>query len=165
MYRDEDDPLCQTTPFSVATLRDLVARSTDDRSRVAPEPTASPTVSKHVAGPAPRAMEAPPPIDILAKGAPVLVFPEPPPPPPPPARVPRPVAPLPSVMVETTPVRRVRAQRPKRGVAVVRGGFFQRRLLALALLALAVASQPWWWNLGDVRPHRPGAARVAQPAR
>jgi hypothetical protein len=33
--------------------------------------------------------------------------------------------------------------------------FLVRRLATLALLSLVVFCQPWWWDVGDLRPHAP----------
>jgi hypothetical protein len=41
-------------------------------------------------------------------------------------------------------------------------GFLWRRVLATALLAVVVASQPWWWNVGEVRPHAVTPAAAPQ---
>jgi hypothetical protein len=172
MSGDEDDPLCQTTQVSVATLRDLVARASDERLDGAPEPRESPPTGWPAAEEAPLRREASAAaIELLSRGAPVLVFPEPPAAP---APVPIPEAPaaasfaldglpLPYVVVAARPVQRVRRVRAEHGTA--RRGFLKRRLVALALLAVAVAAQPWWWNLGDVRPHPSAGARAAQSPR
>jgi hypothetical protein len=73
MGEDENDPINQTTPFSVATLRDLVSRTAD--------------MSGKPRGPAPHPPQpSSPALDVLTKGAPILVFPSsrfPPPLPPP----------------------------------------------------------------------------------
>jgi hypothetical protein len=144
MAGDEDEPLCQTAQFSVVTLRNLLARTTTDEGT----PVAQVFADPPTVGRPPSEGE----MGVLSKGAPVLVFPEEPappvvaPPPPPP--------PLP-VVVESAPPRpapRLRAS-AQPGTDLTLAGFLQRRFLALTLLALTVMSQPWWWNLGDVRPH------------
>ncbi len=168
-----------TTAFSVATLRDLVARSAHD-------PPAEPEV--------PRPYKAAPSVPaFLEKGGAVLVMPE---------SGPRmvaarrvspelsPVAPLElpigarreasavpwatapaasAAAFVTTHIRRTERTRPRAEGAVARrkgtsvSAFLRCRLTALGLLALVVASQPWWWNVGDMRAHRV-AAPPAPPA-
>jgi len=169
-----------TTAFSVATLRDLVARSAHD-------PPAEPEV--------PRPYEAAPPVPaFLEKGGAVLVMPEsgprlvaaPPVSPEPSAVAPReppivarheaaavavarPPAAAPAAFV-TTHIRRTERTRPRSARAVVPRkqtslwAFLRCRLMALGLLALVVASQPWWWNVGDMRAHRVAAAPPTPPA-
>lgn len=117
---------------------------------------------------------------FLTKGSPVLVLPEARPEParepmrssapPPPLRPPPEV--LPSVVVEfealappaalpivTTVIARAPRAREARRVAVAKT---RRRpvlkfFFKLALLALVVACQPGWWNVGDLHPARDAA--------
>jgi hypothetical protein len=208
MFRSREDstaPLNEvgedTTAFSVATLRDLVARSAQD-------PTAPPAVPA-----APKAA-APSVPAFLEKGGAVLVMPESGPrliaapvaappeapavPPPEAPAVPPPeapamappeapvvappetpfvvqheavaaavalaVAPATPAPFVTTHIRRTERTRPRGVRAVARRSrpsvwaFLRFRLYVLGLLALVVASQPWWWNVCDMRAPRPAAA-------
>lgn len=199
MGGDEDDPLGQTTQFSVATLRDLVARSSAEEGD---SPVDSPELEIVGAREEPGAPGNT--LIELAKGSPILVFrqpseaaaravptllPAPPIPRPSPVVVSEPAVVLaPSVLLEAGVVSAAAAApapalarpapafptRPafvpvvakplaRRAVRARRkttlGGFLARRLFALMLLAVAVASQPWWWNVGEVSPHRASAAR------
>ncbi len=129
----------------------------------APYPAARPPM-----GPTPSSPE------FLGKGAPVLVLPSEPPPAAAPllpvvvAPVPEPAAaivhapapaadppPAPPAAVPPVPIvershRRIRARavaKPRRRV--------WRHVFKLALLALVVLCQPWWWNIGDLSSRRP----------
>jgi hypothetical protein len=170
-----------TTAFSVATLRDLVARSAQD-------PPATPAVPE-----TPKAPKAPSVPAFLEKGGAVLVMPESGPrliaapaeapavaPPEAPAVAP-PETPFvaqheavavavaaapatsPAAFV-TTHIRRKERTRPRAVRAVVSRrspsvwAFLRCRLYFLGLLALVVASQPWWWNVCDMRAPRSAAA-------
>ncbi|HEY6461317.1 MAG TPA: hypothetical protein VIY73_14225 [Polyangiaceae bacterium] len=157
MSSDEDDLLSQTTPFSVATLRTLISRSADMSPERRPPRRSSPLV------------------DVLTKGAAVLVFPDTMfpanMPPLPLSAAPRadrsPVrAPLaapaerspatgearpapPSVQLRSLPVRHARRKRDSLARA---GAFLRCRLVALTLLMAAVVAPPSWWNVGEVEP-------------
>jgi hypothetical protein len=168
MAGDEDDPLAETTQFSVATLRDLVARTGDERLQVALEPMeSSPAAGHRPTGEQGREISG---VVELSKPAPVLVFPEqrratsvvaPPVAAAPIAWEPmseRASTPPTVVVTAPAPVPRVRRSRAKRGTSLK--SFLARRLLALGLLAVAMASQPWWWNVGDLRSNHPDAART-----
>lgn len=189
MGGDEDDTLSQTTPFSVATLRNLVSRSADMSEK---SQAGSPSENPPEPEAAPRRRSFPA-LDVLAKGAAVLLFPKsqsaPPtapvpstaspvaesrPPTVPPARGVSP--PLPSVVVERdaledvvadavedVPFQRARRPRRRRDVVAVVEAFLKCRIVALVLLAIAVVAPPSWWNVGDVRPpHALLRARAAQ---
>jgi hypothetical protein len=168
-----------TTAFSVATLRDLVARSVQDP----PAAPAAPAVPQE----APKAAPSVP--AFLEKGGAVLLMPESGPrliaapvaaAPEAPAVAPPEVpvvaqheavaiavaaapatSPAPFV---TTHIRRKERTQPRAFRAVVRRrapsvwAFLRFRLYALGLLAVVVASQPWWWNVCDMRAPRPAAA-------
>lgn len=148
----EEEP---TGKFESETLDALRARSLEK----------STVFNATLDGPAPELVTAPypaarPPMgptpsspEFLGKGAPVLVLPsEPPPPaaPPPPVVIapvpePAPLAPVPGVPAVERSHRRIRARavaRPRRRV--------WRHVFKLALLALVVLCQPWWWNIGDL---------------
>jgi hypothetical protein len=165
-----DEPGEDTTAFSVATLRDLVARSAHD-----PAPPVAPAP--------PRARRSIP--AFLEKIGAVLVMPESGPrliaaPVAPPAEapaVPQPEAPASAAAqspnpapfitthirrTERTHPRAIRAVAPRKRTTTV-WAFLRWRLFALGLLALVVASQPWWWNIGDMRAH-PAAAAAIRPA-
>jgi hypothetical protein len=170
-----------TTAFSVATLRDLVARSAHDP----PVPPAVPV--------APRAAPSVP--AFLEKGGAVLVMPESGPrliatlvdaPPGAPAVEPPEVSVLgqyeavaaavatapatsPAAFV-TTHIRRKERTQPRvvRAIAKREGpsvwAFLRFRLFALGLLVLVVASQPWWWNVCDMRAHADAPSPLPQVA-
>jgi hypothetical protein len=75
------------------------------------------------------------------------------------------LAPVVLAPVVTAPlVRRARARTGRPRVRTTVSAFLRCRLVALGLLALVVASQPWWWNLGDLRV-RGIAASSTQAAR
>jgi hypothetical protein len=77
--------------------------------------------------------------------------------PPPPSPRKTPAHPVPAVAQRrrSVSVRQARTGEGSRWVA-------KRRLLALALLMLAVVSQPWWWNIGDVRAHTGSTPRTVK---
>jgi hypothetical protein len=151
-----------TTAFSVATLRDLVAKSAGD-----PAPLVVP--------PPPRPRRSVP--AFLEKLGAILVMPEsgsrlkaaPVAPPPEAPAVAQPEAPAAASVAAapaadpapfvTTHIRRTERTHPRAVRAVVPRkrtsvwAFLRFRLFALGLLALVVGSQPWWWNIGDLRGH------------
>jgi hypothetical protein len=172
----------KTTAFSVATLRDLVARTAEDAAATPPPP---PSHSKPM---------------FLEKSGAILVLPETPAPAPVTAPVAAPVptpapAPVreepisriqsvsaierehlaapafagpafaaPAVVVARRPRRAThRAARPRAPYTVWQ--FLRCRLIALGLLALVVASQPWWWDIGSLSVHAPAptSANTATP--
>jgi hypothetical protein len=182
MGGDEDDSLSQTTPFSVATLRNLVSRSADMSEK---SHAGSPSDARREQEEPPRRRRSAPALDVLARGAAVLEFPKsrstPPaapvpstdspvaesrPPTLPPKPAARGVSPsLPSVIVEREAVLDVvadvvelvpfpRATRPRRrrDTVALVEAFLKCRLVALLLLAIAVVAPPSWWNVGDLRP-------------
>jgi len=202
MSRGDGDPMTSkgdndpTGAFSVATLRDLIARTADDPAPAPPQAPPSPSSpAPSPAPPVPPALSpSPSRPELLSKGAPLLVFasepppaprrevshhemPPPPPNPPtvevapeaPPVEVLVPVLPAPAMEVPRRPQattviverRAASRRRPARSKLAApslwsrRWSWVERRVLALALLALVVASQPWWWNVGDVRSSPP----------
>lgn len=140
----EEEP---TGKFESETLDALVARSLEksamfDASIDGPPVDAIP--SPH--GPTPSKPE------FLGKSTAVLVLPpdsapelEPAPPPPPAAPVPAPPA-------ASAPVVRTHRRIAARAIARPRRKAW-RQVLKLALLALVVLCQPWWWNVGDLGAH------------
>lgn len=159
-YDEADDSNQKTSTFSVATLLELVARSGDDSGSDDAWPSEAPTT------PAVANDQLPPPdesgVELLKRATPVLVFPEPPavaapeparqvpapPRAPEPRRAPEPPRAAPVRPLATTVVSRRR--REERARAHVRKSV-RLRLFCLAVLAGVVSSQPWWWNIGDLR--------------
>ncbi len=84
--------------------------------------------------------------EFLGKGAPVLVLP----PEVAPARMPEPEPPAPA---PPSPVVRSHRRLTVRAMAKPRRRRVWRHVFKLALLALVVVSQPWWWNIGDLTAH------------
>jgi hypothetical protein len=157
-----DEPEDTTSLFSVATLRDLVARSAEDPTAraapVAPEaPRLSPSVPAFLdKGGAVLVMPESGPRLIAApvaepSGAPAVAQLEAPAPTAAPAANPAPIATPDIRRTERTNPRAVRAVAPRRRTSV--WPYLRCRLFALGFLALVVASQPWWWNIGDMRAH------------
>jgi hypothetical protein len=146
----EEEP---TGRFSTGQLNALVTRSlekstmftTPEQSgieRMLPEPPEAPAPAVPNAAPMPTAALLPAP--TLAAPAPAIV-------------------PLGSTQGSPTALpmwSQVTRERSGRRIApsaraARRRGFVQRRLLALALLGVVIACQPWWWNVGDLRTHPP----------
>jgi hypothetical protein len=152
MSGDEDDALIQTTPCRVSKAAPrLVFPGLLSEPEIEPVPVAEPPQGESVFtthAPAPRSDVAAPPEHS------VYIAPD---------SVSQKVVLLMPVLVQPAPPRRALRAGAQRDVA--RGGYFERRLLALALLTVVVAAQPWWWNLGDIRPHRPVATRTAPASR
>jgi hypothetical protein len=83
------------------------------------------------------------------------------------------IEPIRAPAIERSPAPHVVVMRPRRSArraALPRAPytvwqFLRCRLMLLALLALIVASQPWWWNIGSlrVRPHRAPEAPASSP--
>lgn len=151
----EEEP---TGKFSDETLDALVARSTEKSSMFNASLDGTPTALVPVPLPAPQGPTPSRP-EFLGKGAPVLVLPAHaerlPAPSPSPAITPQPQPSSPEPLREPpAPVvvrthrrltARAMAARPRRRV--------WRHVLKLALLALVVVCQPWWWNVGDLTAH------------
>jgi hypothetical protein len=181
---DDDETLSgKTTAFSVATLRDLVAKTVEERpSGVASRETETSHeksgVVDRLPAPEPAPRDARP--DVLSKGAPILVFPSrpsvivedlpaPEPSVPEPARPPAapiepvgpPAAPMEPVGRPAAPIalplpparRRARDAVRRSARAAARKGALKLRLFALGVLVLVVYARPWWWNVGDLRSH------------
>jgi hypothetical protein len=139
----------KTTACSVATLRSLVARSAED----GPPPEVRPLSPSKPA--------------FLEKSGAVLVMPEPP------AAAPAVLNPSPPVTTSEAvsssrprlvPQERKHAHRARRREADRSlWKYIRCRLWALGLLVVVVASQPWWWNIGDLRSH--GAPRGSREGR
>ncbi len=108
-----------TTVLSVATLRDLVARSAGGKD--------APAKDQGIA------LSPPSKPAFLDKSAPILVMPE--------TERPRRTLAVPRVVARAVPVTRAHTV----------FSFIRSRVVAMGLLALAVGTQPWWWNIGDVR--------------
>jgi hypothetical protein len=194
-----------TTAFSVATLRDLVARSATDPVVQPRLPTPSKPTFLEKSGavlvlPESRAPSAPPvepvasdPVSAIQPTSAIAAEPAVAPPAavapqaavappaavapqaavaPPAARAPAAVQiPVVAKALVTTHVRERRhhpraAARPRVRTTprTTASAFLRCRVVALGLLALVVASQPWWWNLGDLRG-RGIAASSTQAAR
>jgi len=168
-YDEADDSNQKTSTFSVATLLDLVARTTDDTAGD-DWPSEAPTAPAAASDPRPPPSESR--VELLTRPTPVLVFPEPPavaarepplqsPAPargPEPRRKPEPPHVAPVRPLATTVVSRHR--REARARAHARRSV-RLRLFCLAVLAGVVSSQPWWWNVGDLHAHATQRAAVA----
>lgn len=156
LFPEEEAP---TGKFAGEQLDALVARSLEkstmfDASLDGPPADVIP-VAGPPTGPTPSAPE------FLGKGAAVLVLPaEAEPAPPPLVRVetrerPAAASAVPVVpvvpLVPIVPAVRTRPRISARPDARPRRA--RIRVLKLALLALVVACQPWWWNVGDVSAH------------
>lgn len=129
----EEEP---TGKFESETLDALVARSLE-KSAMFNASIDGPPVD---AIPAPKGPTPSKP-EFLGKSTAVLVLP------------PDPAPPAVSLVVRTH--RRIAARaiaKPRRRV--------WRHVVKLALLALVVLCQPWWWNVGDLTAHRPAVTTV-----
>jgi hypothetical protein len=137
----------ETSRFSTTQLHALLTRS-----------TAASAVLQRAVDP-PEEHSAPPPSEdgVLSKRSAVLVMPEE-------RSVVRPIAPEPTAPIAPV-VTPAAAPAPARTLDVVRdaprGGYVKRRLFALAIIATVVASQPWWWNIGDLHARPPRAQQSA----
>ena len=173
VFREEDP----TATFESEQLDALRARSLEKSSVFNPaiDRSASGVVTApHPVPPRPPTPTSP---EFLGKGPAVLVLPSEPPPAAPPvaARAPTPAPPA-NVIVEApapAPVDvpsppRVGAEPPAREAVVVRSHRristriavkprrrVWRQVFKLALLALVVLCQPWWWNVGDLHARPP----------
>jgi hypothetical protein len=163
VFPEEESP---TGKFANEQLDVLLARSLEKstvfNASLDGPPVDAITVPFRRTNPPPRAPSGPTPSspEFLGKGPAVLVLPpepEPAPAPAPPARVeviePPPAAaaaPPPralALVVRTQPrISTHPATKPRRRV--------WRHVVKLALLALVVVCQPWWWNVGDLNAHR-----------
>ena len=169
----EEEP---TGKFETDTLDALVARSTEKSamfnasidgppvdSITAPYPAATPPVAISPTQSSP---------EFLGKSTAVLVLPSEPPPPAPPA----PAPPKPVVVADApqpppanvepprptvaAPVVRTHRRISARAVAKRRRSVW-RHVVKLALLALVVVCQPWWWNVGDLHAHAVTTSTIA----
>ena len=171
VFREEEP----TGRFGQEQLDALRARSLEKSALLKASvdgPRADAVTASH-AIPVPPAARPPTPTspEFLGKGAAVLVLPsEPPPappvasPPPPPLVVEAPAPPPPAAVEPPAPPpavvrshRRLTTHalaRPRRRV--------WRQVIKLALLALVVVCQPWWWNVGDLSAHATPPATAAK---
>jgi hypothetical protein len=138
----EEEP---TGKFESETLDALVARSTE-KSAMFNASIDGPPVDTI---PAPHGPTQSKP-EFLGKGAPVLVLPPDPAPEsePAPARA----APAPTTPPAVASVVRTHRRIAARAIATPRRRVW-RHVVKLALLALVVLCQPWWWNVGDLTAH------------
>jgi hypothetical protein len=143
----EEEP---TGKFESETLDALVARSLEksamfDASIDGPPVDAIPAPQ----GPSPSRPE------FLGKSTAVLVLPADPTPPkrePAPAPAAAPPIPAPVPTAAEAPVVRTHRRLTARALAKPRRRVW-RHVVKLALLALVVLCQPWWWNVGDLSAH------------
>lgn len=142
----------QTSRFNGRELSELVLQSIEASTMFRARPDA-PAVEAVVSPPPPAPAAGATP-GFLAKPAAVLVLPEA-------LAPPRPrLVPSPSRSAVALPAPRRRCA--VAAAPVTWGAFVRRRLFALALLGVVVGSQPWWWNVGNLRARPPAPAPAAQ---
>ncbi|HEY8090354.1 MAG TPA: hypothetical protein VIF09_20975 [Polyangiaceae bacterium] len=156
-----------TRRFETEQLDALLTRSLEKSTMFSPK-TGEPVDAKPVHPPPPPPAAGAPPRapslsgQFLTKGAPVLVLPEPPPAPAPapaltlaPAPAPAPTLALALAHTPSPTLVPIIPRRPRPAPARprTRRRPLLKATLKLALLAVVVACQPWWWNVGDVQAH------------
>lgn len=162
VFGEEEQP---TGKFASEQLDALVARSLEkstmfNASLDGPSlEVVAPPVPAQTPGPTQSSPE------FLGKSAAVLVLPAQPEPVPEPKReAPAPLVAPPPVATALTIA--VPVARPRRTTAtrsgVIRRPSAWRHVVKLALLAMVVASQPWWWNVGDLHGRAPAATNLVR---
>lgn len=150
-----------TGKFSDETLDALRARSLEKSTMFDASVDGTPTGLVPAPLPAPQGPTQSRP-EFLGKGAPVLVLPPEvaparvpvPEPTAPPAPAVTPPAPSPEpAHARPSPVVRSHRRLTARALARPRRRRVWRHVFKLALLALVVVCQPWWWNVGDLTAH------------
>jgi hypothetical protein len=175
----EEDP---TGRFESEQLDALRARSLEKSSMFNGAADGPRSDSITAAHPIPRPPAPRPPTptspEFLGKSTAVLVLPSQPPPPAPLALAPAPAPAAPAIEVEapTPPLAPVPAPAPpipavarshrrisaRAHTLVTPRRRIWRHVIKLALLAVVVVCQPWWWNVGDLTARPPAPTTAAK---
>lgn len=160
VFGEEEQP---TGKFASEQLDALVARSLE-KSTMFNASLDGPSLEVVTPpAPAPSPTQSSP--EFLGKSAAVLVLsPEPEPVTEPKRDAPAPLLappPVAAALPIAEPAVHARTRAATRSVVIRRRSAW-RHVLKLALLAMVVASQPWWWNVGDLHGRLPATTNLAR---